>query len=134
MRGAVQTAVPASARGGKAADALVGCGGVLIPATLVLCWASYLLLRTSDVVMVGLVLIYVMLPTAVAVAVFRAELFDVDRVMANGLVATGLGVVALSVLAAVAGIAGVMIGQNLLDSRPPSRRSCCSSWCLFTSG
>lgn len=90
----------------------LAAAGVLIPATLVLCWASYLLLRTSDVVMVGLVLIYVMLPAAVAVAVFRAELFDVDRVMANGLVATGLGVVALSVLAAVAGIAGVMIGHE----------------------
>lgn len=90
----------------------LAAAGVLIPATLVLCWASYLLLQTSDVVLVGLVLIYVILPAAVAVAVFRAELFDVDRVMATGLVATGLGVVTLSVLAAVAGVAGVVIGQE----------------------
>ncbi|WP_052136022.1 sensor histidine kinase [Arthrobacter sp. PAMC 25486] len=90
----------------------LAAAGALVPATLLLCWAGYLLGGSSDVVVVGLLLIYLLLPALVAVAVLRAELFDVDRVLAAGLVGTGLGAVALAVLAAIGGWAGAALGQE----------------------
>lgn len=89
----------------------LAAAGLLVPATLLLCWAGYLLGGSSDVVVVGLGLIYLLLPLAVAVAVLRAELFDVDRALAATLVVTTLGALALGVLAAAAGIAGTALGQ-----------------------
>lgn len=90
----------------------LAAAGVLVPATLLLCWAGYLLGGSSDVVVVGLWLIYLLLPALVVVAVLRADLFDVDRVLAAGLVGTGLGAVALAALAAIGGWAGAALGQE----------------------
>jgi signal transduction histidine kinase len=55
----------------------------LLPVTLLATWVSYAVAGNADVVLVvGFVSIYLALPTLIAVAVLRPELFDVDRVIA----------------------------------------------------
>lgn len=66
--------------------------GLALPAALLLCWASYLLLRQPDLVLVGLALAWVVLPVATWVAVVHHGLYDVDRVRSTvvvGAIVTG---------------------------------------------
>ncbi len=55
----------------------------LLPVTLLATWLSYAVTGNADVVLVvGFTSIYLALPTLVAVAVLKPQLFDVDRVIA----------------------------------------------------
>jgi hypothetical protein len=69
-------------------------GAAFLPATLLLCWASYLLVKRADLVLVGLAVTFLAIPTATAIAVLRHDLYDVDRAISAavtyGLVTTGL--------------------------------------------
>jgi signal transduction histidine kinase len=53
--------------------------GLGLPITLLLCWLSYLLLGSVDLVVIGLGLTGLAVPLAVAIAIFRHDLYDVDR-------------------------------------------------------
>ena len=53
-------------------------GGLLVPATLLLCWTSYLLLGGADLVLIGIAGL-VGIPAAIAIAMLRHDLYDVDR-------------------------------------------------------
>ena len=90
-------------------------GGLFVPATLLLCWTSYLLLGGADLVLYGLALTYVGLPAAVAVAVLRHDLYDIDRLLSAtatwALVTGGL----LAVWTVVVAGAGLLVGG---DSTP----------------
>lgn len=56
----------------------------LLPVTLLATWVSYVVAGNADVVLViGLTSIYLALPTLIAVAVLKPDLFDVDRVIAT---------------------------------------------------
>jgi hypothetical protein len=58
--------------------------GAMLPVTLLASWVSYLLVGNADVVLaVGFAVAYVAVPTVVAVAVLRPDLFDVERVLAS---------------------------------------------------
>ena len=85
-------------------------GGLCVPATLLLCWTSYLLLGGADLVLYGLALTYVGLPAAVAVAILRHDLYDIDRLLSAtatwALVTAGLLVVWTAVVAG----AGLLLG------------------------
>ena len=81
-----------------------------MPATLLLCWTSYLLLGGADLVLIGLALTYVGLPAAVAVAILRHDLYDIDRL--------------LSATATYALVTGPAPGR--LDRGGRGRRDCCS--------
>ena len=77
-----------------------------VPATILLCWAGYLLTGTPIVALGGLVAMNVAIPTATLIAMLRHDLYDVDK----ALVATAaystlaFGVVAsYAVLSAVIG-------------------------------
>lgn len=54
-----------------------------LPGTLLLCWASYLLLDGPDLVLVGLAATYLAIPTATAIAVLRHDLYDIDRAIST---------------------------------------------------
>jgi hypothetical protein len=77
-----------------------------VPATILLCWAGYLLTGTPIIALGGLVAMNVAIPTATLIAMLRHDLYDVDK----ALVATAaystlaFGVVAsYAVLSAVIG-------------------------------
>jgi signal transduction histidine kinase len=85
-------------------------GGLCVPATLLLCWTSYLLLGGADLVLVGLALTYVALPAAVAVAILRHDLYDIDRLLsATATYALVTGVL-LAVWTGAVAAAGLLLG------------------------
>lgn len=89
-------------------------GGASLPLTLLLCWASYVLLGTADLVGVGLVVMYVAVPSGVAIALVRPNLFDVDRASIATVTAGALSGVVLLVLTAV----GLVVGSALVAWSP----------------
>ena len=87
-------------------------GALFIPATLVLCWVSYLFLDGPDLVVLGLAATYVAIPVATAIAVLRHDLYDVDRALSAtvtyGIVTTAL----LAFYTAATFLAGVALGRE----------------------
>ena len=83
-----------------------------LPLTLLLCWTSYVLLGDADLVMFGLALTLLALPTATAIALLRHDLYDVDRAVSAaatyGLVSTAL----LAVFTTVTVVAGALLGRD----------------------
>lgn len=82
--------------------------GASLPLTLLLCWASYLVLGEPDLVAFGLILTYVAIPVGVTVALVRPQLVDIDRAAVVAVTSTmlAMGVLgALSVASAAAGVA-----------------------------
>ncbi|PJJ63684.1 sensor histidine kinase [Compostimonas suwonensis] len=86
-----------------------------LPLTLLLCWVSYLLLGTADLVVVGLFVTHLAIPAAVAIAALRPEWFDIDRV---ALATVTVGVIGVFVLALLS-VAAVLTGLALLPWSPP---------------
>ncbi len=86
---------------------------LLLPAVLVATWATYLLTDVAGVVVVvGLLLVYLVVPIAVAVGVLRHDLLEVDALMSRSvayLLLTG-GLVAM--FAALTVGLGVMLGRG----------------------
>jgi signal transduction histidine kinase len=56
-------------------------GALFLPATLLLCWASYLFIGGPDLVLIGLAATFVAIPAATAIALLRHDLYDVDKAM-----------------------------------------------------
>jgi hypothetical protein len=69
-------------------------GAAFLPATLLLCWASYLLFDGPDLVVAGLAATFLAIPLATAIAMLKHDLYDVDRAISAaatyGLVTAGL--------------------------------------------
>jgi hypothetical protein len=83
--------------------------GLTVPATLLLCWTSYLLLGDADLVVIGLAAMYVGIPTATAIAMLRHDLYDVDRVL-SGTITYGLVSAALlTVLSVATFVSGLVV-------------------------
>lgn len=55
--------------------------GVSVPATLLLCWAGYLVFGNESVVIVGLVSMYLFIPVTISIAILREDLYDAGRVL-----------------------------------------------------
>lgn len=88
--------------------------GFSVPATLLLCWASMLLLGSVDLVVVGLAVMYLSLPLASAAALLAPGRVDVDRL----LVAVASGAVLAT--AALLLITGGMLASRALPGEPTS--------------
>ncbi|MGH3383077.1 MAG: histidine kinase [Nocardioidaceae bacterium] len=86
--------------------------GLTVPGTLLICWLSYLLLGTADLVVVGLVAMYVAIPAATAVAVLRRDLYDVDRALVAAASSGILATVLLGVFTVVSALAGLAVGRD----------------------
>lgn len=86
--------------------------GATVPLTLLLCWLSYLVLGTVDLVVLGLAAMYVAVPAATAIALVRSTLFDVDALLVRTTVYAGFGAVLLAALGLVAALAGWAAGRT----------------------
>lgn len=76
-----------------------------VPATILLCWAGYLLTGTPVVALGGLIAMNAAIPAATLVAMLRHELYDVDRAV---VAATVYPLLAFGVVAAHAGLSAAL--------------------------
>jgi signal transduction histidine kinase len=87
--------------------------GAFLPATLLAAWASYVLLGRADVVLaVGLVGMYLAVPTVIAIAILRPDLFEVDRVLASTTAHAAFTAGLLAVFTAANLAAGLLVGHT----------------------
>ncbi len=87
-------------------------GAFFLPATLLLCWLSYLLLDGPDLAMVGIVATLVAVPAATAIGILRHDLYDVDKAL-SATVTYGLVTAALLAFYTVAMfVVGVVAGRS----------------------
>jgi signal transduction histidine kinase len=119
LLGALVAAVTALVRRYRRADAArqaqltwFALGGMFLPATLLLCWTSYLLLGTVDLVMVGLVATYLAIPAATTIAMLRHRLYDPGRALSTTVAYTVVTAVLLGVFAGVSALSGVLVGRD----------------------
>ncbi|WP_109508116.1 sensor histidine kinase [Nocardioides speluncae] len=87
---------------------MLALAGISLPLTLLVCWLSYLVLDGPDLVVIGLLFMFLAFPIAAAVAVIRHDLYDVDRALVlttvYGIIGAGLLLV-FTVVSAVTGLA-----------------------------
>lgn len=86
--------------------------GLSVPATLLLCWASYLLLGGPDLVVLGLVLMYLAIPSATAIAMLRHDLYDVDRAISTAVTYSLVTAALLTVFMVASFLGGVALGRG----------------------
>jgi signal transduction histidine kinase len=91
-------------------------GGMLLPLTLIVGWASYVTIDVADVVvLIGLVIANAAIPAVIGIAVLRPQLFDVNRVLASTAAHAAATVVVLSVFTAAVLTAGLLLpGDSVL--------------------
>lgn len=89
--------------------------GASLPLTLLLCWVGYLVLDNTSLVVLGLLVSHLALPTAVAVAVLRPELLDIDRLM----LATATVSILSGFVLGLASVAAIIAGLLLLPWSSP---------------
>lgn len=87
-------------------------GALSLPATLLLSWASYLLLGHADWVRVGLAATAVILPAAIAVAIVRHDLYDVDRAVSTAVTYSLVTTALLVVFTATVALVGASVGGS----------------------
>ncbi len=87
-------------------------GAAAVPGTLLLCWASYLLLDRADVVVVGLAATAVIIPAATAVAIVKYDLFDVDRAVSTAVTYGLVSAALLAVFTALMMLVGTSVGGS----------------------
>lgn len=81
--------------------------GLALPATLVLCWAGYLVFGASSIVVLGLGAIYTLLPATIAAGVLRSDIVDSSRFLAvAGSWCSVAFVVVIAVAASLARVGG----------------------------
>lgn len=80
--------------------------GTSVPATLLLCWASYLLLGGPDLVVIGLALMYIAIPIGTTLAIINPRRLDIDRATVDTLTAIVLSALTLAVLSFASALAG----------------------------
>ncbi|MEU2611245.1 histidine kinase [Micromonospora sp. NPDC007271] len=87
-------------------------GAFFLPATLLLCWLSYLLLDGPDLVVIGLAATLIAIPTATTIGILRHDLYDVDKAL-SATVTYGLVTAALlAFYTAAMLVAGLAAGRS----------------------
>lgn len=90
--------------------------GVLLPVTLLLCWTSYLVTQSSDLVLVGLLILYLGVPAAATIAIVRHDLYDVDEAVVVAVTVGLLASALMAVFLAASAIAGLVLGRESLPA------------------
>ncbi|HET8559068.1 MAG TPA: histidine kinase [Marmoricola sp.] len=85
--------------------------GATVPLTLLLCWASYLFLGESDLVVLGLFAMFLAVPTAATTALLRGDRVDVDSVIVSTAAYAVIGAGLLAVLSATSAVAGLLVAR-----------------------
>lgn len=83
--------------------------GAAVPLTLALCWVSYLVLATPELVIFGLLVMHVVIPATATIALVRPGWFDIDAATVS---AATISILSFGVLAAVSvvyAVAGLML-------------------------
>lgn len=101
-------------------------GALMLPATLLLCWVSYLVLGTSDLVVIGLAATPLVLTVATAIALLRHDLYDVDRAFSAAVTAGVIGAVLLAIYTIVEVVVGVTVG-----GRSPAAAAAATAVCAL---
>ena len=86
--------------------------GLTVPITLLVCWLSYFLLGDADLVVLGLLAMYLTIPAATTIAIVRSTVFDVDQILVRGAVFTAFGILLLASVGAVSAVAGWWAGRG----------------------
>jgi signal transduction histidine kinase len=89
-------------------------GGATVPLTLALCWLSFLLLESPELVIFGLLVMQVAIPAAATIALVRPLWFDIDSATLAAVTVSGL---AFGVLGGVS-IANALAGLALVTWSP----------------
>ena len=87
-------------------------GALFLPASLLLCWLSFLLLGRPDLVVIGLAATIVAIPAATAIALLRHELYDVDRVVSAAATYGLLATLLLAAFTLLEAFTGALLGQR----------------------
>ncbi|WP_344418883.1 sensor histidine kinase [Pseudonocardia ailaonensis] len=87
-------------------------GSLILPLTLLLCWLSYLLLGTADLVMLGLGLGAIAVPAATGIALLRHDLYDVDRAFSVAVTYSLVSGVLLTIFAVASAAGGAVLGRG----------------------
>lgn len=101
---------------------MVRPGWTGLPITLLLCWLSYLLLGDADLVVIGLGLTGLAVPAAVAIAIFRHDLYEVDRASTQAITWIIVMAVLTMLFALVTVLGGLVLGSETLPWSPLSPR------------
>ncbi len=88
-----------------------------VPATILLCWAGYLLTGTPIVALGGLVAMNIAIPAATLVAMLRHDLYDVDRAVVAAAVYPVLAFLVVAGHATVSSAVALAVGA---DSTAPA--------------
>ncbi|MFD1523300.1 histidine kinase [Pseudonocardia yunnanensis] len=99
-------------------------GATLLPLTLLLCWLSYLVFDTPDLVVVGLGLTAVAIPAATAIAVLRHDLYDVDRAFSATITYGLLSALLLAIFATMEVAGGVLFGRDSAEAAAVATAIC----------
>ena len=84
-----------------------------LPITLASCWVGYLLVGEPDAfVLVGLVVLYLSVPVATALAVLRHDFLEIDRAIAAALTYALVSVVVVLVFSLVVVVGGEVAGRG----------------------
>ncbi|GAA1359002.1 sensor histidine kinase [Catellatospora chokoriensis] len=83
-----------------------------LPAALLMCWLSYLLLDRPGLAMIGLYGLFATIPVAVAIAMLRHDLYDVDKAISAAVTYGAVTAVLLGVYTLVSFLGGLLAGQG----------------------
>jgi signal transduction histidine kinase len=87
-------------------------GAWSLPATLLLCWVSLLIIGRPDLAVIGLAFILVAIPATTAVAMLRHDLYDVDRALSAAATYSVLSACLLAVFTVTEVVVGLVLGRG----------------------
>lgn len=83
--------------------------GAAVPLTLALCWASYLVFATPELVIFGLLVMHIAIPVATTIALVRPGWFDVDAAAATAATVSILSFGVLVIVSMINAVAGLLV-------------------------